>query len=141
MRSKDIGTRAETFVVKYLRETWPEAERLVLAGSEDQGDIGHCGDFVFEVKAGAQTKTESQVAGWLEETKREARHRGVPWGVLITQRHGYGQKRVDRWWAWVDATTFAQILGIPITAFIPSPPPLRLELGDLIYLAGAHGAI
>jgi hypothetical protein len=140
-KPKEIGTTAERYVLNYLQANfWPGAERIVLHGSADQGDIGHCGDFIFEVKAGAQTAQEGNVAGWLAETRAEARHRGVKYGVLVTSRRGYGEKRVERWWAHMDATVFADIV-TDRGMIISDPPAVRMELGDFLYWAVAHGAI
>jgi hypothetical protein len=55
-RSKNIGTAAETAVVKAARAYgFPGAERRALHGSTDLGDILLCPGVIVEVKAGKQT--------------------------------------------------------------------------------------
>lgn len=99
-RSKNIGTAAETAVVRYLRTWWPSAERRALAGSHDLGDIltpGIC----WEIKAGraAETAGDGQVETWLAETETERRNSRADVGVLVLKRAGFGAERVGHWWA------------------------------------------
>lgn len=99
MRPKDIGTRAETAVVKYLRDHgFPHAERRALAGALDKGDITGTPGIVWEVKGGeaAKTASDGQILKWLEETDREAENAGTLYGVLIVQR---SRKATGSWWA------------------------------------------
>lgn len=119
MRSKDIGTRAESAVVKLCHDLgYREAERLALAGSQDRGDIRLMRDplVILEVKAGkaAQNASWPQIQAWLKETQVE---RNRAWtaageanptgrlnmdfhGFLVTQRKGYGIGRVADWCIW-----------------------------------------
>ena len=116
MRSKDIGTRAETAVVRLARDLgFREAERLPLAGAADKGDIRLIRDplVILEVKAGkaAQNASWSQIQAWLRETQIE---RNNAWkdltlrqkigrefhGFLVSQRKGYGIGRVADWCIW-----------------------------------------
>lgn len=115
VRSKDIGTRAETAVVRLALELgYNEAERLALAGADDRGDIRLLRDplVILEVKAGkaAQHASWSQIQAWLADTQRERdnawralseseRHRDF-YGFLVTQRKGYGIGRVEDWCIW-----------------------------------------
>lgn len=115
MRSKDIGTRAETAVVRLAREIgFHHAERLPLAGAADQGDIRLCRDplVILEVKAGkaAQNASWTQIQAWLREAQIERNNawKALPekskiweWhGYLVTQRKGYGIGRVEDWCIW-----------------------------------------
>lgn len=116
MRSKDIGTRAETAVVKLAREIgFHHAERLPLAGAQDQGDIRLSRDplVILEVKAGkaAQNASWPQIQAWLREAQIERNNAlkampdSVRWswewhGFLVTQRKGYGIGRVEDWCIW-----------------------------------------
>ena len=116
MRSKDIGTRAETAVVRLARDIgFLYAERLPLAGALDQGDIRLCRDplVILEVKAGktAQNASWSQIQAWLKEAQIERNNafKAMPdslrwsweWhGVLVSQRKGYGIGRVEDWCIW-----------------------------------------
>lgn len=102
-RSKDIGTRAETAVVKYLRANgFPLADRLPLKGSKDIGDVGDgTGAVVFEIKAGraAETASDKQIGLWLEETLTEKDNAHADHGVLVVKRAGKGEAQVGKWWA------------------------------------------
>jgi len=99
-RSKDIGTAAESAVVKYLRENgFGGAERRALRGALDCGDITGCGPLVIEVKAGAaaMNASDGQVEKWLEETETERDNAGADLGVLVLKRRGKGS--AGDWWA------------------------------------------
>ncbi|MFC3984925.1 hypothetical protein [Streptosporangium jomthongense] len=105
-RPKDIGTAAETAVVRTLTQLgFPHAERRALAGAYDLGDITGTPGIVWEVKGGRQTKAPSdeQIAAWMAETEVERRNAGADIGVLVLQRHGVGPKNADRWWAYLRA--------------------------------------
>jgi len=66
-RPRDIGTAAETAVVRVLREYFPEADRSPLRGHHDQGDIRGTGDFIWEVKAGNTARgADSTESVWRE---------------------------------------------------------------------------
>lgn len=101
-RPKDIGTAAETAVVKALRQHgFPQAERRALAGAYDLGDITGTPGIVWEVKGGnaAKTASDGQVEAWLDETERERVNADAAFGVLVLQRAGIGAANADRWWA------------------------------------------
>lgn len=101
-RPKDIGTMAETAVVRALRNLgFPHAERRALAGAYDLGDITGTPGLVWEVKGGnaAKTASDGQVEKWLDETERERINAGADYGILVVQRAGIGAANADRWWA------------------------------------------
>lgn len=139
-KPKKIGTEAETGVLKKILPYFPTAERLVLHGDRDQGDIAHCGDFIFEVKGGAQAKQfgDGQLAKWMEEAQKEAGHRGVRFGVLVTARAGFSaRENAHRWWAWLRIEDFAEIAG---GFYRPGRfATVRLELCDLLELLADQG--
>lgn len=98
-KSKAIGTRGETAVVRALRDLgFPGAERRALAGSMDLGDILICPGIIGEVKWGKAARTASMgdVAWWWRETERERMHANAAIGLLIIQRNGYGDARADK---------------------------------------------
>lgn len=138
MRPKDIGTRGESAVVKALKPYFPDAERIALKGGSDQGDIGWCGDFIFEVKAGQQTKQigDKLLDEWLDQTAIEAVHRRVRYGVLVVQRHGKAD--AGRWWAYVDINDLMQIVGSGYR-WIGSTKPVRMELDSLLVVLTDNG--
>ncbi|MFJ2029457.1 hypothetical protein [Streptosporangium sp. NPDC087985] len=106
-RPKDIGTAAETAVVKALRaHGFPHAERRALAGTYDLGDITGCPGIVWEVKGGeaAKSASDGQIASWLVETETERVNARADVGVLVVQRRGVGPRNAHRWWAILPAS-------------------------------------
>ena len=95
-RSKARGTSAESAVVRWAQANgFPWAERLVLAGAKDHGDISlvpgrAC---IVEVKSHASAATgqpgAAQLATWMAETAAECRHAGADVGLLVVKlTHG-----------------------------------------------------
>lgn len=69
--SKQKGTSFETAVVNYINESgYFKAQRLVLAGSADQGDI-ECGSWIFEAK----NRKGYHPGEAIDEAKVELQHR------------------------------------------------------------------
>lgn len=104
-KSKAIGTRGETAVVRALRANgFPGAERRALAGAQDLGDILICPGVIGEVKWGKAARTASMgdVAWWWRQTERERAHAGAVVGLLIIQRNGYGDSRADKSRCFID---------------------------------------
>lgn len=106
-RPKDIGTRGETGVVRYLRNvhSFPEnrARRVTLSGQYDLGDV-HAefpdGSVVaIEVKAGKQADAASllQIADWQQEATLEATHSDAASPLLIVKRRGVAPSRMELW--------------------------------------------
>lgn len=113
-KPKNIGTAAETAVVRYLRANgFPQAERRALTGSLDQGDVTGIPGVVIEVKGGqaAKTASDGQVAEWLTETETERRNAGADIGVLVLARSGIGPANAGRWWAVLPSCDVPLVLG------------------------------
>lgn len=94
-KPKIKGTAAETRVVKYLTANGLRANRVVMKGSRDEGDIhiigGHgCVSCILEVKGGKQTQAIGRKTRelWLEETVIEAANTGSVRGFLVIAKHG-----------------------------------------------------
>ena len=107
-KSKVIGTRGETAVVRALRDLgFPGAERRALAGALDLGDINVCPGVIAEVKWGKAARTASlgDMAWWWRETDRERHNSRAVIGLLIVQRNGYGEARADKSRCWFDIGT------------------------------------
>lgn len=139
-KPKAIGTAGETAALRQITPYFPTAERLSLKGAADQGDIGHCGDFIFEVKAGKQTHQvgDAELAAWMAQAATEAHHRGVNFGVLVLARKGFGAQRARRWWVWLPASDLAELMGgywAPQAGVVP----VRMELGDFLDLLADQG--
>ena len=105
-KSKDIGTRAESAVVKALhRLGFPNAERRALAGVLDKGDIlvnpGSNMPVIVEVKGGDAAKyaSDGQILRWMDETDTEVDNAEAHFGFLVVQRPGIGYPNAHRWWA------------------------------------------
>ena len=109
-RPKDIGTAAESAVVKVLREHgFPHAERRALHGSIDLGDITGTPGLVWEVKGGdaAKDASDNQIADWMDEAQTEAGNAGATYGFLIVARR---RKNVRDWWAVIDVCDLAKLV-------------------------------
>lgn len=139
MRPRDIGTRTETAVVRYLRANgWPNAERRALHGATDLGDITGTPGICWEVKGGEQAKTASDglVRQWLAETTVETVNADAAIGVLVVQQ---ARKPVPQWaavllmgdlftaTAWLDGREVA-VRTVHVTPRLP----VRLTLADAV---------
>ena len=100
-KPKQIGTMAETAVVRYLQKNgFPHAERRALRGVHDAGDVTGCPGLCVEIKGGdaAKVASDRQIEAWLTETDLEVLHARADVGILVMQRAGYGAARCDSWW-------------------------------------------
>lgn len=93
-RQKDIGTRAETALVRYARaRTGSDAvDRIALHGGSDEGDVGHIPchglEGFAEVKNYKGNATDGQLDRWRQETLRERGNGGWGFGLLVVHRAG-----------------------------------------------------
>lgn len=113
-RSKNIGTRSETAVVRAARaHGFPHAERRALRGRTDVGDVLLCPGVVAEVKGGqmARNASEADVERWLDETERERINAGAELAFLVVQRRGYGPERAGHWHAYWRHGWWARLIG------------------------------
>lgn len=132
-RPKDIGTAAETAVVRAIRKLgFPDAERRALAGALDLGDITGTPGVAWEVKGGQQTRnvSDQQLIAWMAETETERLNARADRGVLVLQRHGVGPANAHLWWAFLDTADW--IAGASIM-------PMRLWLEDACALLRVAG--
>lgn len=104
-RSKDIGTRAESALVKYLRsEGFPLADRIPLKGDGDCGDVSDgTGALIFQSKAGhaAENAGDAQIARWIEEVHVQQANARADLGILVVKRKSYGLNRMGKWHAFI----------------------------------------
>ena len=144
-RSKDIGTRAETAVVQYLRANgFEHAERRALRGAADAGDITGTPGICWSVKGGnaARTASDTTVDRWLTELAGQCVHAAADVGVLVMQRAGYGPARAESWTAVMRLGTAA---ALHLTLVNPTPdmwtsgPAVRMRLGDAAALLRTAG--
>jgi Holliday junction resolvase-like predicted endonuclease len=93
-KPKQKGTAAETRVVNYLLAAGLDAVRVVLHGTDDQGDIHIISSdrstrVCLEVKGGKQTAkvARKQREDWLAETINEGIHADMD-AYLVIAKHG-----------------------------------------------------
>ena len=115
-RSKNLGTAAESAVVKYLRANgFPHAKRLTLSGRYDLGDVtlGDGWPVTIEVKAGhaAENASDAQIAAWLEEAHKEMDNAENVVGLLILKRKGKSLANAGAWRVFMDTACFLDLLG------------------------------
>jgi hypothetical protein len=113
-RPRDIGTAAETAVVRYLRTAGhPHAERRALRGTADAGDVAGTPGVCWSIKAGgyAQHPSDQQIETWIAELRTQMGHAGADHGVLVLRRAGVGPASAGRWWAYVSTDTVAELAG------------------------------
>lgn len=121
-RPKDIGTAAETAVVRYLRTAgWPHAERRALRGVQDAGDITGTPGLAWSIKAGqyARDPSDKQIQEWLSEADKQHVAAGAAWFTLVTRRAGTAA--AGRWWAWMPFDMFILLTGGPRTPWPDCP--------------------
>lgn len=140
-RPRDIGTAAETAVVRYLHTAgFPHAERRSLRGALDAGDITGTPGICWEIKGGdaARTASDLVIERWMAELTRERENAKADVGVLVVQRAGIGPANAGRWWAVMPSWQIAYLL------LEKTPPaglgfPVRLLLADAVTLLRAAG--
>lgn len=141
-RPKDIGTAAESAVVRFLRANgFPNAERRALRGTYDCGDVTGIPGVVIEVKGGKAAKTASDglVAEWLAETEVERVNARADIGILVIARAGIGPANAGRWWAVLQADNFTElVVGIGVDSPVHSHP-VRMHLSDAAAMLRCDG--
>ena len=144
-RPKDIGTAAETAVVRAARSRgFGLADRLTLTGQHDRGDVrltpGLVAGVIAEVKGGnaARNASDRMVRAWLAEAEQERTNADADVAILVTQRAGYAPARADQWWAYTTTGTLADLLE---SGVMPPDPeePVRVTLAAMLRLLRAAG--
>ena len=145
-KPKQTGTAGETAVVNFARSNgFPLAERRVLAGAHDVGDILLAAFVIAEVKAGkaAEQASDQKIAAWLDETERERRNANADVAVLVTKRAGVGHANAGRWWAHWRLHDLARLRGYTpdLNAAIADQAPIRMTLDSALaqLRAGGYG--
>jgi len=104
------GPLAEAQVVQCLQEHgWPYAERRVMGGRHDRGDVSGIAGVVIEVKDHAKM----QLAEWIGEAEREAMNGHavgelMDLGIVVHKRRGKGNP-LD-WYASMSVRTLLALL-------------------------------
>lgn len=100
-KSKQIGTRTETQVVNYLRANgFPDAERRVLHGTADLGDILVRPGIIAQVKGGvaAETASDARLRQWCVATEQQRVNANADHAFLVVKRTGHGITKIGGWW-------------------------------------------
>ena len=105
-KSKQKGTLAETAVVQFLKDFFPNVERRVLYGKNDKGDVAGVPSFVVEIK----NQKTYKISEWMEETEQERLNAGEPFGVLIVKPNRVGVTSVGKWWGILPLDQIASII-------------------------------
>lgn len=143
-RPKDIGTAAETAIVRTARANgFPLAERLALAGALDHGDVRLTAYVHLEIKGGhaAEQASDTQIETWMLELERELANADALAGALITKRKGVGPGNAHRWWAHVRVSWIAQWRCYPFEPTLPDQPDatIRMTVESLLVQLRAAG--
>lgn len=141
-RPKDIGTSAETAVVRYLQANgWAGAERRALRGTKDAGDITGTPGVCWEVKGGnaAKTASDGQIDAWLDELAAEKLNAAADVAVLVVQRKGVGPGNAGRWWAIVPAYQLEGLLNGTGRWHIGHRHPIRMTLTGMTAILRTAG--
>jgi hypothetical protein len=134
--SKNKGTAAETAVVRWARDNgYPGADRQPLRGNRDAGDVDLCPGIVLEVKnhrtAGTGQPAPLVLAAWMGQAELERHNAGAAHCPLVVKRSGTSDP--SRWFAYITAQTFADLVGVPVN--LPNPSaPWCTSLGSLVQL-------
>ena len=143
-RPKDVGTAAETAVVRYARANgFPGADRLALSGVRDRGDVrlttGLTAGVVVEVKGGkaAENASPARISEWLGEVARAKDNAGAQVAFLVTKRRGVGPANAGGWYAHFDSGEFLTVAGADV------PPegvgPVTMSLASALALLRGTG--
>lgn len=139
MRPRDIGTRAESALVKWLRDNgFPGAERRALRGRYDAGDVTGIPSVAVQVKAGAmaQDPSDQQVQRWLDEAAEQAVNAGATVPVLVLRRAGHADP--GRWWAWLRSDDLVPLLARDVTG-VRGQFPVRMRVESAAWALRAAG--
>lgn len=146
-RSKVIGTKAESAVVKVARANgFGQADRHVMKGAKDEGDVWLCPGVIVEVKGGemARTASDNLVEKWMDEVDAETFHAEAAIGFLVVQRRGIGEANAHNWWAMIRHSTFLDLVDPTEQIHIMHThkghdPTIRMLLGSMLVLLRAGG--
>jgi hypothetical protein len=96
-KARDKGTAAETYLVRYLRDNgFPRADRRVLKGRLDEGDITGCDGLAWEVK---WANGGLRLSEWVNQMAVGRNNARADHGVLVVKPLGVGARSVGGWLA------------------------------------------
>lgn len=104
-KAKQKGTSYESLIKNYLIEQGFDADRQILSGAKDIGDIKvHGVDAVFELK----NCVKLNLSGWIEETEIERQNAGRRFGFTIFKRKGKG--KAEEQYALMPVSTLVELI-------------------------------
>ena len=99
------GPLAEKLVVDYLAaHGFPFAERRVMGGANDKGDVSGIVGWVLEVK----NQAKMALASWVDEAALEAENAKVDQYAVVHKRTGRGDP--GEWYVTLPLKVFAQVI-------------------------------
>lgn len=141
-RSKALGTKAESAVVRYLRDNgFAHAERRALHGSADLGDVTGTPGICWEIKGGeaARSASDGQVRAWLQETTIETLNAGADLGILVRQQW---RKTPAQWVATVTIADLLTLYGLSAADRMCAEAdgsPVHMSLANLVAILRHNG--
>ena len=88
---KSLGTGHETAIKMWLREHgWPFADRKVLAGANDEGDLrlSERIPFVIEAKTAKSTTDRASLGTFVKELEAEVKNANAEAGAVVFKKKG-----------------------------------------------------
>lgn len=136
MRPKDIGTRGETAVVRYLRtQGFPGAERKPLSGRHDRSDVNVTAGIVAQVKAGEMAAHASvlDIRRWMIEADRQRLNAEADINILVLRQR---RRPTSYWHVWTTVRQLSILQGAISEYEEPdTTTPLMMLLTDWAELA------
>ena len=91
-RSKDKGTKFESAVVAFLRDSLGDGiARRCLQGVNDCGDVSGVFFMGEPVVIECKNHAKMELASWCDEAEREAGNADAPYWVVVHKRKGCGE--------------------------------------------------
>ena len=109
-KAKQKGTTYETQVRIHLNDNgFPNAERQVLHGNKDTGDIKGIASPTSKVILQCKNHQTMQLSSWLNDTEEQANNANAL-GILIHKRKGYGENKFNQQYATMTLETLLKLL-------------------------------
>ena len=109
-RAKQKGTTYETQVRTFLNDNgFPHAERQVLHGNKDTGDIKGITSPKGKIIVQCKNHQTMQLSSWLNDTEEQAQNADAL-GILIHKRKGYGESKFGQQYATMTLETLLKLL-------------------------------
>lgn len=127
-KPKDKGTKAESDVVAWAKKYgYYRAERLVLHGSADVGDVRLAEGVMVQVKDGYTDRkepTDYQVGQWLAEVDKQ--RKAGDWDIALLVHKRFGKSDPDNWRWYLTGETYESLIRVCADDFAPAPQYVQL---------------